>query len=110
MAGLKERCLLLWEAASHRKLLLTIGFVVCFVLGTIDQLKEFGRKAISDWVALSAPPPGGSVMILGSPSWLWGVALFFFFLFLWMLETALKFKRALVPNIDVLFNPDVEGI
>jgi hypothetical protein len=74
----------------------------------VDSLKEFAQRVVSHWVAL--PQGGGSAVILGSPSWLWGVTLFFFFLFLWMLETALRFQRSVKPRIDVSFNPNVEGI
>ena len=108
MTWFKERCLLLWEAASHRKLLLTLAAMACLLLGTVDQLKELAQKTISHWIAL--PQSAGGGLIFGSPSWLWGVALFFLLVFLWMLETSLKFQRALKPSIDVLFNPDIEGI
>src|SRR5260370_42560017 len=108
MAWFKDRCLLLWDAASHRKLLLTFAVLACLALGTVDYLKEFGQNAISHWIAL--PQAGGSAMILGAPSWLWGITLFFIFISWWMVETSLRFKMALMPSIDVSFNPDIEGI
>jgi hypothetical protein len=51
-----------------------------------------------------------TMTLFGIPSWFWGITLFSVFLFLWMLHTALTFKRELTPALDVSFNPDDEGI
>jgi hypothetical protein len=107
MRGLKGRSLLLLEAGSHKRLLLSIGILACVVFGTADYFKEVSQKMLH-WIA--SPTDGSESMIFGVPSWFWGITVFGFALFLWMLEYAYSLKQKLTPEIDVSFNPNAEGI
>jgi hypothetical protein len=108
MSTIREIAVLLREAGSHRKSWITAGVIVCVLLGTADNIRELAQKTVLHWLASSSGEKGS--IIFGIPSWFWGITLFSVFLFLWMLHTALTFKRELTPALDVSFNPDAEGI
>jgi hypothetical protein len=108
MSAIREIAVLLREAGSHRKFWITAGVIVCVLLGTADNIRDLAQKTVLHWLASSSGEKGS--IILGIPSWFWGITLFFVFLFLWMLHTALTFKRELTPALDVSFNPEAEGI
>jgi hypothetical protein len=109
MRWLKSRFSFLWEASAYYKLLLTLAATACIILGTVDQLKFIGKRAISPWVALPQNA-GDAPVIFGFSSWILGILLALLFFSIWMLEVAWRYRQDMIPNINLSFDKNGMGI
>jgi hypothetical protein len=103
---LRERWLILLEGYTRTRLWITVAFALLVFFGATDTGKDWVRSLVFDRQLSQT----GGALVLGVQSWLWGVAAFSILSFWWMLETALKFKKALTPAFSLEFNPNAEGI
>jgi hypothetical protein len=95
------------QAYSHTRAVITIGVSLVAALGTTERASEIIRTLFDE----NAPAvKAGGTLMLGVPSWMWGVTVFVSCLFVWMTQTSLRLQRALTPRIQLDFRPTAEGI